>query len=318
MRLKILLGFLGFGIGVAVFATSVLVCIVAIMKLHDYDGDVSPVAVPALVGVALVGVIFLLGSFLLLRRVLLVTLVPSLLLVAGGVGVVTAGLIGVVLIAPQPPGGPRAPLPPLSQPESSPTSQSPSPQLSSLDAALDKLVSGNIAFNTPDRIPLGKSQIIEAKLSTNMPPTVLLDQLNEAGAKVSASIKVADRMVARLDGGGAFDVSPSGPQQQFISKEQVTTWTWLVTPKQPGTQFLILSFDAVLTVDGKDGTRNINTFKRKIEIDVPWPGTLSEWFAFLKNWFENISWLWLTILVPAGLWLWNQLRKKPSQKKPPP
>jgi hypothetical protein len=182
---------------------------------------------------------------------------------------------------------------------------------SSLDVALKKLISGNIAFNTPDRIPLGQSRIIEAKLSTNLPPKDLLAQLSEAGAKESASIQVSDRMIARLDGGGAFDVSPSGAQQQLISKQEVTTWTWVVTPKQRGTQYLILSFDAVLTVDGKDGTRNINTFKRKIEINVPWPETLSEWFKLLKEWFENISWFWLTILVPIGVWLWSKLRKKP-------
>jgi hypothetical protein len=64
--------------------------------------------------------------------------------------------------------------------------------------AQGRLAHGNIAFNTPDRIPLGKSQIIEAKLSTNMPPNVLLDQLNEAGMKESATIKVAERMIATL------------------------------------------------------------------------------------------------------------------------
>jgi hypothetical protein len=186
------------------------------------------------------------------------------------------------------------------------------PDQSPLDAALEKLVSGNIAFNTPDRIPLGKSRVIEAKLSTNVPPNVLLTQLSEAGAKESASIKVSDRMTATLIGGGAFDVLPSGPQQQFISKKEVTTWTWVVTPKQGGTQFLMLSFDAVLSVDGKDGMRTINTFKRKIQIDVPWPETPSEWFVLLKNWFENVSWFWLTILVPVGLWLWNKFRKKPA------
>jgi hypothetical protein len=83
-----------------------------------------------------------------------------------------------------------------------------------------------------------------------------------------------------LAGGRAFDVSPFGPQQQLISKQQVTTWTWLVTPKQvarPRFQLsLFLSFDAVLTVDGIDGTQNIHTFGRQI---VP------------------------TILVPARLWL---------------
>src|SRR6266496_1907910 len=183
--------------------------------------------------------------------------------------------------------------------------------LSPLDAALEKLIAGNVAFNTPDRMRVGKSQIIEAKLAVRIPPDVLTTQLTEAGKKESASLSVADRMSASLFGGGAFDVSPSGPQQQLISRQQVTSWTWDVTPKQTGTQYLILSFDAVLTVDGKDGTRNINTFKRSIEVEVGWPETPGEWLEWFKGLFDNISWLWATILVPVGLWIWNRFRKRP-------
>jgi hypothetical protein len=185
-----------------------------------------------------------------------------------------------------------------------------------LDAALNNLVSGNIAFNTPDHVRLGKSQIIEAKLSVNVPPDVLVAQLRAAGAKESASIKVADRMAATLSG-AAFDVSPSGPQEQPISQQQVTSWTWTVIVKQPGTQYLILSFDAVLSV----GKRNINTFAREIKVDVGWPETPSEWFAWLKeskDGFESISWLWLTVLVPLGLWAGNRFRKKPPPGPVPP
>jgi hypothetical protein len=60
--------------------------------------------------------------------------------------------------------------------------------MSLLDVMLDLLVSGNIAFNTPDRIPLGQSKIIEAKLSINMPPSALLKELNEAGAKLKGFV----------------------------------------------------------------------------------------------------------------------------------
>jgi TIR domain len=213
----------------------------------------------------------------------------------------------------------RAPEPPQ---EWAPKRWEPAPQQnphrSSLDEALNKLVSGNIAFNTPDHVRVGKSQIIEAKLSVNLPADVLIAQLRAAGAKESASMQVADRMIATLSGGSAFDVSPSGPQQQLISQQQMTSWTWLVTAKQPGTQYLILSFDAVLSVDGKEGTRNFNTFTKKIEVEVGWPETPGEWFALLKGskeGVENISWLWATIFVPLGalvLWLWNKIRKKPS------
>jgi len=158
---------------------------------------------------------------------------------------------------------------------------------------------------------VGKSRIIEAKLSVSIAPDALTKLVTEAGKKVSASLRVANRVSAMLSGGGAFDVSPSGPQQQFISHEQVTSWTWEVTPKQIGTQYLILSFDAVLTVEGKDGTRNINTFKRPIEVEVAWPETPSEWLDWAKKLFENLSWLWVTVLVPVALWIWNRFRRKP-------
>jgi len=186
----------------------------------------------------------------------------------------------------------------------------PLPAPSALDAALAKLISGNIAFNTPDSMTVGKSKIIEAKLSINLPVDDLIKQLTEVGKKESGSLQVADRMSVTLSGAGAFDVSPSGAQLQFISRQQVTTWTWEVTPKQTGKQFLILSFDVVLTIDGKDGTRNVNTFKRPIEVEVAWPETPGEWLEWFKNLFENLSWLWATVLLPVGLWIWNRFRKK--------
>jgi hypothetical protein len=191
-----------------------------------------------------------------------------------------------------------------------------------LDEALQKLIAGYVAFNTPDHMLVRKSQIVEAKLSVKLPPNALITQLSEAGKQEAASVLVADRMSATLYGGSAFDVSPSGPQQQLVSHQQVTSWTWDVTAKQVGTQYLILSFDAVLSIDGKDGTRNINTFKRTIKVEVGWPETPTEWLEWLKKLFENISWLWATILVPVGLWIWSRFRKKPppgaSVQAPPP
>jgi hypothetical protein len=75
-------------------------------------------------------------------------------------------------------------------------------------------------------------------------------------------------MSATLSGGGAFDISPSGPQTQWIDREEVTTWVWSLAPKTAGTQYLILSFDALITENGKDGTRNVNILRRKIEVEV--------------------------------------------------
>jgi tetratricopeptide (TPR) repeat protein len=133
--------------------------------------------------------------------------------------------------------------------------------------------------------------------------------LTEAGKKETATLRVNDKMSATLIGGGAFDVSPSGPQMQLIDMKDITTWTWEVTPKLSGAHYLILSFDAILTVDGKEGTRNVTTLKRKIDVEVTWPETASEWVEFLRKWFENIGWFWTAVLVPFGLYFVARWRK---------
>jgi hypothetical protein len=185
----------------------------------------------------------------------------------------------------------------------SPPVPPPPPSEAPLDAALKKLLAGNVAFNNPEHMTVSRPRLVEAKLSTTLSPSELKSQLTEAGNKEVAGLDVGDRMSATLNGGAAFDISPSGPQVQWISEQQVTTWTWNVTPKTAGTQYLILSFDAVITLNGKDANRNIRTLTHTIQVDVGWPTTPSEWFDLSKKWFDNVNWLWASILLPIGLFL---------------
>lgn len=53
-------------------------------------------------------------------------------------------------------------------------------------------------------------------------------------------------------------------------------------------------------VDGKEGTRTINTLTRKIDVKIGWPETADEWFDYMKKMIESASWLWATILLPIG------------------
>lgn len=123
-------------------------------------------------------------------------------------------------------------------------------------------------------------------------------------------------MIATLSGGEAFDISPSGPQQQFVSRQRVTAWTWEVTPKTPGTQILMLTFDVALTVDGREGIRKIRTLTQEIQIQVAWADRLKDGFERLKATVDGLAWLWITILVPAGLWVWRQIRRRRRRAEP--
>lgn len=186
--------------------------------------------------------------------------------------------------------------------------------LNAVDQALADLVDANIAFNVPDHAAINKALVIEAKLSTKLDQDQLKKLIDEAGASEGASLKIADRMAATLSGGSAFDISPSGPQEQWISKSDTTGWTWEVTPKSAGAQILILSFDAILTIDGKDDRRTINTFKKTISVDVSKTETIEDWLETIKKYGEDLSWIWVTILIPigGGIWAWLRRRRQPE------
>jgi hypothetical protein len=210
---------------------------------------------------------------------------------------------------------------PLALPEAAtasvpPTPPAAAPALSAVDQALGKLVEGNVAFATPDHVKIGKSQIIEAMLSVSETPSALMAELAGSGARQSAALRVSDKMAATLNGGDAFDVSPTGPQTQLVSHVETTTWTWTITPKLAGAQFLILTFDALISVDDKEGSRTVNTLRKEIDVEVGWPQTAGEWFDYGKSLFEDLSWLWGTILVPIAAFTIHWWRRRQRPKRP--
>jgi hypothetical protein len=193
------------------------------------------------------------------------------------------------------------------------------PPVTTVDQALARLKSANVAFNTPDRARVAKPIVIEAKLSSFLRKQELKVLIEESGTVEVATLKVSDRMVATLVG-ATFDVSPTGPQEQWVSDVEPTAWTWQVTPKAVGeNQVLILTFDAVISINGKDDKRTINTFKRRINVDVSWPETIGEWLELIKKTGENVSWIWVTVLIPigGGAWAWLKARKRMSEANRP-
>jgi len=189
------------------------------------------------------------------------------------------------------------------------TAASPTIAPNSIDAELAKLLAGNVAFNTPERAHVGQELSVQAILSTTLKSNDLTLLVTEPGKVETAPLKVSRGMIATLAGGAAFDISPSGPVTQWVSESEPTTWTWIVTPKTVGEQFLILTFDAIITLDGKDGKRSIRTFKKSIDVDVGWPQTVGQWMDLLKRWGEGVSYFWgVAIAVVGGGWAWLRRR----------
>jgi hypothetical protein len=191
----------------------------------------------------------------------------------------------------------------------------PNTDLAKIDRALEALDAAKAAFNTPDHARAGTPISVEVVLSTHLSPEKLKSLVVQSGGQVTlADLKISDRMVATLSGGSAFDISPTTPTEQWISEKEPTRWAWIVTPKAVGEQFLILSFDAVISIDGKDDKRSITTLRRRIDVEVGWPETWGEWLELARKTAEDISYLWAAILLPIGAGAWALFKHNRTTK----
>jgi len=186
-----------------------------------------------------------------------------------------------------------------------------------VDEALASMKAAKVAFNTPERGTVAKPMVVEAVLSTHLPAEALKVRIEAEGKVGVADLTVSDRMAATLAGGAAFDVSPAGPQEQWVPDSQETRWTWTVTPRAVGDQILTISFDAILTINGKEGRRTVNTLTRHIQIAVGWPETAADWLDLVKHVGEDVSWIWATLILPAAGFVWAWVRRRRRAAAPP-
>ncbi len=174
---------------------------------------------------------------------------------------------------------------------------------SNVDRRLDEMEFAAIAFNAPTNINIDDSSQIQLILSLAETVEQLKQSIAEEGEKVGATIKVSDKMEARLSG-YMFQITAITSEIQAVTKHQQTEWNWEIHPKEEGQHRLHLTLTGFIEIDGNSTPRAIRTFSNVIEVNV----TASQKVGiFLKN---NWQWLWAAILVPVAGWLWKRKKKQ--------
>lgn len=171
-----------------------------------------------------------------------------------------------------------------------------------IDKIVKELEWGNIVFNAPTSMRFKEKETIELLLSHSVSIKELKTQLEKALGIESASVKISNRMEARLSGTG-FQVEARFPEVQAVSSKGVIQWKWYVTPTEHGLQRLHLTLSAILTVSNRDAPFVIRTFDRTIDVEISLAQRASSFFS--KNW----KWLWAAILVPVVGYLWRRYDK---------
>ncbi|QQO55173.1 MAG: hypothetical protein N838_19285 [Thiohalocapsa sp. PB-PSB1] len=183
------------------------------------------------------------------------------------------------------------------------TTPPPPESLGDVDILLEGMEFGSIAFNAPAHINIDDSPQIQLILSLAETVEKLKKSITEEGEKIGATIRVSDRMEARLSG-YMFQITAITPEIQAVSKIQQTEWKWEIHPKKEGRHKLHLTLTALLEIDGKTTPRAIRTFDKIIEVNVTETQKIG---LFFKN---NWQWLWAAILVPVAGWLWKRKKKQ--------
>jgi hypothetical protein len=179
----------------------------------------------------------------------------------------------------------------------------------SLDEVLDKMDLGNIVFSVPSKMTLDERKTITLVLSPDKSfQEIIISSFDKNESVESAQIKISDKMEAKLTGSG-FNITEITPSQQVVSSKINTEWKWEVKPLESGRLNLYLAINAIVSVNNETSFRSLKTFSKIIEIDVKYTQRILS--IFKSNW----QWLWTTVLLPIGLYLWKKRKKTPEKKR---
>jgi hypothetical protein len=184
--------------------------------------------------------------------------------------------------------------------------------MSEVDRQLDALPLGNIAFNTPESIPLGHTATIELLASLKEAEAELRQSVRGIGAVESAhDIKLSNQMEAKVTGLG-FRIEPITPERQAVSHTQETRWRWQIEPTKSDALELNLTLSALIKIDGESSTRTLRTFEKTILVNVP----LGQRIATAMN--DNFELITTVVLIPVagGTWRYVRNRKRRQSSSP--
>jgi hypothetical protein len=173
-----------------------------------------------------------------------------------------------------------------------------------IKAAVDRLPSGALTYNTPNTMRVGKMQVIEAVVSREATSAIERD-LRKNGQTAASSVRVSSLMKAHLYGDPAL-VDIVALQDDSIEETFDPTgrmmWKWDVTPTRAGTTDLSLAVDVGVDVPPRP-ERHFRTVKN---VRIP---IASDWsYQFPHFVFANWQWLLSTLLIPFGIWLVSAAR----------
>lgn len=210
---------------------------------------------------------------------------------------------------------PRPVSPPVPPPPQRPAVEAqPAATLPGVDAAIAAMVPGYVQYLAPDALAIGSAGKVTLELGRfKEEVTAAIDRLRRerGGQTGGGELRIGPVMRAQLTGSG-FKVTPSEAVEQWISATEPSIWNWDIEavdgddwfPRLSARRDLSVSIDAVLTIDGAQHRRLINTWSRTITVTVSWPLWLHKGVEAAKDFW----WVAAAVIGIAGLVLRRKWR----------
>lgn len=175
-----------------------------------------------------------------------------------------------------------------------------------------QLRSANLAFNTPTKLVVGHTAVVDLRLSTQVPTSRLIPEVSGPGSRVGAHTCASAVMEATLTG-EAFKIQDITATRQPVSAF-VTDWRWQIDPTQPGIQQLNLALNAFITDNRTQTEYAIRTFERTLDIQAVAVPSYTKITNFLAA-----NWAWiagLLGLLTAAIQAWRRWRRPHRDARP--
>jgi hypothetical protein len=168
-----------------------------------------------------------------------------------------------------------------------------------LEAALNALPKGSLAYTTPGKMRTSETAHITARIgSDSVTVQALQSGMTQKVEIIPLPVSLKMRMVLR---GADFEITPVNTEEQFVAGDTPTTWEWDIVPKRSGQ--LRLHLAAVVLLNNL--SRDFTVVDRDISVQVD---PVDEVEKFVK---KNWQWIIATLTAVFGaMWKFFSDRKK--------
>lgn len=167
----------------------------------------------------------------------------------------------------------------------------------------DKVI-GQIAYNNPDYLIVGKPSTFEVRLSRNRMINIKKDFEGE-GYIIDDTLELTNRVRVKLISNDDVIIEPIEPEEQAIDNESFTIWTWKVIAQSAGIKSLKIKI-GLANIDKIDPSLPRFVPGKSFEISTRANLPYSIW-KFIKSYWQ---WIISTLLIPLFLYFFNTFIKR--------